>query len=122
MFALYLAKNKMNTSFSTALFGIRYKVILLVFCFICSSCCHILLRLQLVFQIMQETPNLVCNLIPETFDYVLKFIVTIPIWYLIFRKFKTNRCILIVHSHFYFATFYGFGKPFFYFVLESFGF
>jgi hypothetical protein len=45
------------------------------------------------------------NLIPETFDYVLKFIVTIPIWYLIFRKFKTNRCILDCAFTFYFATF-----------------
>jgi hypothetical protein len=67
------------------------------------------------FRIMQKTLQLsLRNLIPETFDYVLKFIVTIPIWYLIFRKFKTNRCILDCAFTFYFATFYiGFGKPFF---------
>jgi hypothetical protein len=43
---------------------------------------------------------------------MFKFIVTIPIWYLIFRKFKTNRCILDCAFTFYFATLYWFGKPF----------
>jgi hypothetical protein len=74
---LYLAKNKKYKFFNTLLASAT-KSFCWFFCFICSSC-YILLRSQPVFRIMQRRPQLsLRNLIPETFDYVLKFIVTIP--------------------------------------------
>jgi hypothetical protein len=77
----------MNTSFS-ALFCIRYKVILLVLFYLFFMLSYFIALTTSFSDYARDSQLSLRNLIPETFDYVLKFIVTIPIWYLIFRKFK----------------------------------
>ena len=116
----------MNTSFfNSTFFGIRYKVILLVFLFYLFFMLSYFIALTTSFSdyAKEDSQLSLRNLIPETFDYVLKFIVTIPIWYLIFRKFKNKSLYFRLCIHiFTLPLFILVWKAIFYFVLESFGY
>jgi two-component system, LytTR family, sensor kinase len=63
------------------------------------------------------------KLIPEFIDYGLKFLITMPIWYLIFRKFKNKALSLRLSIHILtLPLFVLVWQRLFYFILESFGY
>jgi two-component system, LytTR family, sensor kinase len=63
------------------------------------------------------------KLIPEFIDYCLKFLITVPIWYLIFKKcsHKSLSFRLFIHL-FTLPIFVLLWQRIFYFILESFGY
>ena len=110
-----------NTSF----FKKRYKITLAIFLFYSFFMLSYFIALTASFSdySKEDSPFTLHNLAPQFFDYLLKFIVTIPIWYLIFKKFKSKSLFFRLCLHLVtLPLFIIIWKSIFYYFLECIGY
>lgn len=110
-----------NTSFSKK----RYKIIIAIFLFYLFFMLSYFIALTASFSdySKEDSPFTLHNLAPQFFDYLLKFIVTIPIWYFIFKQFKSKSLFFRLCLHLItLPLFIIIWKSIFYSILEYFGY